>query len=110
MKGTVAPASSSSTAARTCCSPTLISAANCRMICCICGAPEKTRSARVCHTPHAQRGAQRPSPGIAQPCGNPVDRDVDSGLHALIILAGTPAAHQFDLQMVQRVDVCKAVL
>src|SRR6218665_258693 len=76
----------------------------------ICGAPEKTRSARVCHTPHAQRGAPRPSPGIAQPCGNPVDRDVDSGLHALIILAGTPAAHQFDLQMVQRVDVCEAVL
>ncbi len=30
-------------------------------------------------------------------------------LHPLIPLPGAPAAHQFDLQVVQRVDVWKAV-
>ena len=39
---------------------------------------------------------------------NPVDGDVDTGLHPLIALPCTPAAYQFDLQMVQRVDVGKS--
>ena len=39
-----------------------------------------------------------------------VDGDVDTCLHPLVALPCAPAAHQFDLQMVQRVDVRETVL
>ena len=47
---------------------------------------------------------------VAQSGSNPVDGDVDTCLHPLIALPRTPAAYQFDLQMVQRVDVRETVL
>ena len=73
-------------------------------------APPRRRPLR-----HAPARLCRPaSPRIAQPRRHPVDRDVDAAPHALVRrLAGrlrAVTAHQFDLQVVQRVEVGQAVL
>ena len=46
---------------------------------------------------------------VAQACRYAVDGDMDAALHPLIRLARAVASHQFDLQVVQRVNVRKAV-
>jgi hypothetical protein len=46
---------------------------------------------------------------IAQPRRNPIDRNVNPGLHPLVALPCAPAADQLDLQVVQGVDVGEAV-
>ena len=48
--------------------------------------------------------------GIPQARSNPVDGNMDTAPHALVALAGAVAAYQFDLEVVQRVDVGEAVV
>ena len=47
--------------------------------------------------------------GIPQPRRNPVDRQMDAALRAFIGDAGAVTAYEFDLQMVQRINVRKTV-
>src|SRR6516162_9646637 len=47
---------------------------------------------------------------VAQPCGYPIDCQMDCLDHALIGLAGPMTLQQFDLYMVERVEVGEAVL
>ena len=49
------------------------------------------------------------SAGVAQPRRNPVDRQVDTALRPFVAGARAVSANQFDLQMVQGIDVRKAV-
>ena len=64
------------------------------------------------------RARRRPAPrqlaGIAQARREPVDRHVDAALHALdagvVLAARAVAPHQLDLQVVERIEVRKAVL
>src|SRR4030095_14511930 len=46
---------------------------------------------------------------VAQPGRDPVDRDVDAAPGAVVDFAFAIAAHQFDLQVVQRVDIREAM-
>src|SRR6202012_748117 len=59
------------------------------------------------------KSPRRGSTGVAQPRGDAVDRQVDAALHALggrIVLAPhAVAAHQFDLQVVQRIEIREPV-
>ena len=53
---------------------------------------------------------QRGQPVLRKPGRDAVDRDVDAALQPLVVLLpGAPAAHQLDLQVVQRIDVGEAV-
>src|SRR5262245_54043781 len=47
---------------------------------------------------------------VAQPCGYPVDGQMDCLHHALVGIAGSMTLQQFDLYMVERIEVGKAVL
>src|SRR5438034_293843 len=47
---------------------------------------------------------------VAQPCGYPVDGQMDCLHHALVGIASPMTPEQFDLYMVQRIEVGKAVL
>jgi hypothetical protein len=47
---------------------------------------------------------------VAQPCGYPVDGQMDCLHHALVGIAGPVTLRQFDLHMVERIEVGKAVL
>src|SRR5262245_26747452 len=47
---------------------------------------------------------------VAQPCGYPVDGQMDCLHHALVGIASPVTPEQFDLYMVQRIEVGKAVL
>src|SRR5215831_4856253 len=47
---------------------------------------------------------------VAQPCGDPVDGQMDRLHHALVGLAGPMTLQQFDLYMVERIEVGEAVL
>ena len=47
--------------------------------------------------------------GIPQPRRNPVDRQMDAALRPLISNTRAVSAYEFDLQMVQRIDIGKAV-
>src|SRR5688572_27082434 len=54
-------------------------------------------------------GASIRSTGVAQPRGEAVDGKVDAALHALLRVARAVAPQQLELQVVQRVEVGKAV-
>ena len=61
---------------------------------------------------HAHLGlilASRHSPGIAQPSRDSIDGNMDPALHPLVSLTCPVAAYQFNLQVVQGVDVGEAV-
>jgi hypothetical protein len=47
---------------------------------------------------------------VAQPCGYPVDGQMDCLHHALVGIASPVTLQQFDLHMVERIEVGKAVL
>src|ERR687888_330834 len=47
---------------------------------------------------------------VAQPCGYSVDGQMDCLHHALVGIAGPVTPEEFDLYMVQRIEVGKAVL
>src|SRR5262252_7517910 len=47
---------------------------------------------------------------VAQPCGYPIDGQMDCLHHALVGLAGAMTLQQFDLYMVERIEVGEAVL
>src|SRR5262249_21834825 len=47
---------------------------------------------------------------VAQSCGYPVDGQMDCLHHALVGIAGPMTLQQFDLYMVERIEVGKAVL
>src|SRR5262249_49417568 len=47
---------------------------------------------------------------VAQPCGYPIDGQMDCLHHALVGLAGPMTLQQFDLHMVERIEVGEAVL
>jgi len=47
---------------------------------------------------------------VAQSCGYPVDGQMDCLHHALVGVARPVASQQFDLYMVERIEVGKAVL
>src|SRR5262245_34923556 len=47
---------------------------------------------------------------VAQPCGYPIDGQMDCLHHALVGLAGPMTLQQFDLYMVERIEVGEAVL
>ena len=47
---------------------------------------------------------------VAQPCGYPIDGQMDCLHHALVGLAGPVTLQQFDLYMVERIEVGEAVL
>lgn len=49
------------------------------------------------------------SAGVAQPCRDPVDADVDATFDLLSVAAGAVAPDQLHLQVVQRVDVGESV-
>src|SRR6266481_5644546 len=57
---------------------------------------------------HATRGRKLAT--VAQPCGYPVDGQMDCLHHALVGIAGPVTLQQFDLYMVERIEVGKAVL
>src|SRR4051812_27029733 len=58
-------------------------------------------------TPKGWRGPRR-LPRVSQPRGHAVDRQVHPVADGLAVLAGAQAADQFDLQVVERVDVGQA--
>jgi hypothetical protein len=47
---------------------------------------------------------------VAQPCGYPVDGQMDCLHHALVGIARAVTLQQLDLYMVERIEVGKAVL
>src|SRR5947208_7716247 len=47
---------------------------------------------------------------VAQPCGYPIDGQMDCLHHALVGITGPVTLQQFDLYMVERIEVGKAVL
>lgn len=57
----------------------------------------------------SNQSAASTSAGISNPSSNPINRNMNPRLHPLIPLPCAPAAHQFHLQVVQWVDVRKAV-
>ena len=46
---------------------------------------------------------------IAQTSGDAVDRQVEGAFHPLVLVAGAQPAYEFNLQVIQRVEVGKAV-
>src|SRR5215471_10149905 len=69
---------------------------------------------QACRFDRESRGVRAiVSPGVAQACGDSVDREMDAAANTLVGLVGLAAAavalDQFDLQVVERIEVRQAI-